>query len=368
MAERQDIQASLADDGYVPAPDAMAELLYHLTRDTDAGADYYGNGGAVADFENTAAQLLGKERAAMFPTGTLANLIAMRRLAGLGGGRIIVHRQSHFFNDSGDNLSQLGGFTTVHLDGKGAGISARDVETEIERAADARVASRIGCIAVESPNRRLFGQRFSRTDINAIAGLAADRQIPLFLDGARMLIECAYTGQQPADMAAPFEVVYLSLYKYLGAPFGCILAGPAKLLDAVFHERRRFGGSLYQMWPAAVLASHALAGFEARWQKTRPAAEAVIEAIEADGFIRVERVPNGTNIVMLSIPGAVIDGMRTKAAGLSSGLKLPDPDNNRLPVKINETWLNLDPEEIAEQVTGALKEGIGNTTRHGVLR
>ncbi|MCB1492135.1 MAG: aminotransferase class I/II-fold pyridoxal phosphate-dependent enzyme [Rhodobiaceae bacterium] len=357
MAEKSGIVVSLADDGQVPPPPEMAERLADLTREHGAAADYYGNGGAVADFEAEAARLLDKERAVMFPTGTLANLIALRLLAGTGGGRVLVHAKSHLFNDSGENLSLLGGFTMVPLEGEGAGYSAAQVEAEVARAADARVATQIGCIAVESPSRRLHGARFPAADIAAISGVAQAHGIPLFLDGARMLIECACTGADPAEMAAPFEIVYLSLYKYLAAPFGCVLAGPAALLDDVFHMRRRFGGSLYQMWPSAVLAKDALAGFADRWAKTLPHAEAVLAALEADGSLTVERVPEGTNVVLVGPAEGALDGAKVKAAGRERGLKLPDPDAGRLPLKINETWLALDSREIARRLAEAVRAG-----------
>ena len=203
----------------------------------------------------------------MFPTGTLANLLAMRVLAGTGGGRVIVHAQSHLFSDSGDNLSLLGGLTMLPLADRGAGFSAAAVSSEIERAHDARVESHVRCIAIESPSRRLFGARFPADDLAAVIRIAQAERIPLFLDGARMLIEAAYIDKEPAAIAAPFDIVYLSLYKYLGAPFGCVLAGRAGQLDNLFHERRRFGGSLYQMWPAAILAEARLEDHAETWRK-----------------------------------------------------------------------------------------------------
>lgn len=345
---------SLADDGYVPEPAAMAARLHHLTESTNPKADYYGNGGAVAMFEQAIAAHLGKERAVMFPTGTLANLLAINRLTAGCGRRIIVHRQSHFFNDSGDNLALLGGFTMVPLEGEAAGFSAEQVATEIARAEDARVASAIGAIAVESPSRRLHDQRFRLSDIEAIATIAAEYDIPLFLDGARMLIECAYTGQRPVDMAAPFTLVYMSLYKYLGAPFGCILAGPAALLDEIFHERRRYGGSLYQMRPAAMLAQDRLESFADIWAELLPVSEAVIEALAAHEAIRIERIAEGTNIVLVSLRDRTIDADRLKAAAATQHLKLPPPIDNRLALKINETWRSLEPQELAERVATAM--------------
>ena len=345
---------SLADDGDIAEPVAMAERLLAATRKYDVRADYYGNGGAVAECEAAIAAHLGKERAVMFPTGTLANLIAMHCLTRGRGRRVIVHRLSHLFNDAGDNLAALGGFTMLPLDDGSGGFTAAQVEAEISRTANARVASGIGCIAVESPVRRMYGRRFDPKDRQAVCDLAARHGIPLFLDGARMLIECAYSGERPRDMAGAFDLVYLSLYKYMGAPFGCILAGPAALLDEIYHERRRHGGSLYQMWPAAVLAKESLNGFGSMWAETIDASETVINRLNAVPSLHVERVPNGTNIFLLSVPGQTLDGPALKAAGLQRGLKLPDPAGNRLPVKVNESWLNIEPELLVERICAVL--------------
>lgn len=355
-AYRETPLISLADDGYVPEPSAMAERLLDATKNTQVKADYYGNGGAVTEFEQTIAQHLGKESAVMFPTGTLANLIAMKRLTGGRGRRIIVHRQSHLFNDSGDNLSQLGGFTMLPLDNGSGGFDAIQVQEEIERTATARVASDIGCIAVESPNRRLFGRRFGQDDLTAVCDMAAGQKIPLFLDGARMLIESVYSGQQPSEMAARFDLVYMSLYKYLGAPFGCILAGRHALLEEIFHDRRRYGGGLYQMWPAAVLAGTVLPRVAKVWSEIIPHSEMVIAQLNREPCLKVERVPDGTNIFLLSQLGKTMHVSRIKDNAARLDLTMPEPVGNRLPVKINETWLNTGADDLAQRICHCLDD------------
>lgn len=355
MADVKEPIVSLADDADLATPAQMAARLVELTRDGSVEADYYGNGGAVAALEADFAQLLGKERAVMFPTGTLANLMAMRLLAGTDGGRVLVHRHSHFFNDSGENLSLLGGFTMVPLGGADAGFSADDVEGEIKRAASARVASRIGAIAIESPSRMLDNRRFGTERIAEIAALAGEAGVPMFLDGARMLIECVYSGQSAAAMSAPFDLVYVSLYKYLGAPFGCVLAGPAAMLDGLYHDRRRFGGSLYQMWPAAVLARAALARHDATWEKAKQAGRATLAHLEKLGAFPVLRFADGTNVVRIDLGDQMPDADALKAAGLAHGLKLGAPAGSQLPVKINESWAKLPPDDLAQRIVAALR-------------
>lgn len=340
---------SLVDDAALLSPKEMAGRLASLTADGNTVSDYYGNGGAVETFEAAIAAHLGKERAVIFPTGTLANLCAIRLLAGTDNARILVHRDGHFFNDAGDNLAALGRFTMVPMAGEGAGFDAADVEREIARAASARVAARVGCIAIESPSRRIDGRSFGSERIVAIADVAREHGVPLFLDGARMLIECAVTGQSPVRMAAPFDLVYLSLYKYLDAPFGCVLAGDAALLDDVYHQRRAYGGGLWQMWPAAVMALDKLSRFDALWTEVIKHAEAVFAAMQG-GPIVVERFADGTNAVRLSFPRARDNPALLAAHGQRLGLKLPPLTGGRMTIKFNESWLDTEPGALAAKL------------------
>ena len=354
MTSKPDFEISFAHDGPELSPRQMGTCLAELTADGAIEADYYSNGGAVTALERAVAARLGKERAVIFPTGTLANLLALRRLGGTSGGRIVVHRDSHLFNDSGDNLSQLGGFTMVPLNDAGAGFSADAVRGEIARCAGARVASRLACIAVESPVRRQFGACFPSHDLAEIVALAKGEGIPLFYDGARLMIEAAYTGRDPAEIVAPFDLVYVSLYKYLGAPFGCVIAGGADVLDGLYHDRRRFGGGLYQSWPAAVLALDHLPGHLDRWRAAIDRSEAVIDQLMADERVTVERIDNGTNIFLLSCPAADLDKDRLDAAAEREGVKLPAPSKGKLAIKINETWTRWDVDRLASTLIRVL--------------
>ena len=338
---------NMADDSHVPPPREMAALLADLSK--GAEADYYGQGGAVEAFETQVARFLGKERAVMFPTGTMGNALTLQRLTGGAPARVIVHRQSHLYNDAGDNLSQLSGLTMVPLEGDGAGYSSEQLKAEISRANSARVGARIGAVTVESPSRRLSGRRFG-PELPGVLEVARTEGLPLFLDGARLLIECAWTGLIPSEMTAPFDAVYMSLYKYLKAPFGCVIAGPAALFEGIHHDRRRFGGSLYQMWPAAVLAADALPRQADLWASARAVGDACIPLLNASAR-PATTYADGTNVLIMDCPARPA---ALKSAGDAVGLKFLPPSGGRLSVKINETWIGHDPHEIVDRLIGAL--------------
>lgn len=349
---------SLAHDGPELSPAEMSAIWMDATRDGAVEADYYSNGGAVAAFERKIAAVLGKERAVLFPTGTLANMAALRLLGRGFPGRVIVHRDSHLFNDAGDNVTLSAGLTMVPLAGEGAGFTAAQVSVELARTKSARVASRISAIAVETPSRRHHGAAFPAQDLADIVSLAKAEGIPLFLDGARLMIEAAYRNQSVSERTRDFDLVYLSLYKYLGAPFGCVLAGPADMLDDFYHDRRRFGGGLYQMWPAAVIADCCLDGHMERWAATIPHAAHVLDVLAEDPDLTVQPVANGTNVVFLSARHGRIDDTVLRDLGAKRGLRFPALEGGRLALKINETWLRWDADDLAGSIKSCLKPAI----------
>ena len=90
----------LSGDGLGLTPDNAVKLLGRLADDKGIPADAYSNGGVVEELEQAFAAALGKERAIFMPTGTLANHLAVRALAG-GPSRAIVQAESHLYNDTG---------------------------------------------------------------------------------------------------------------------------------------------------------------------------------------------------------------------------------------------------------------------------
>jgi threonine aldolase len=74
---------------------AYAELLTRLAAEKKAEVDFYGRGETVAALERHMASLLGKERAVFFPTGTMANRVALQTLAGPRRRVLVGAREPH---------------------------------------------------------------------------------------------------------------------------------------------------------------------------------------------------------------------------------------------------------------------------------
>ena len=219
----------MTGDGLGLTPAEAAARWTELAAEGRIERDSYSNGGEVAALEAHFAAVLGKERAVFMPTGTLANHLAVRALAG-GTGRAIVQGESHLFNDSGDCVQTLSGITLMPLAPGRAGFRLDEVQEAIARTAGGRVARPVSVISVETPVRRRYGETFDQAELDRITAFAQKEGIRLHLDGARIFLQSATTGRAVTDYTRPFDTVYVSLYKYFNAVSGAILAGPRALL------------------------------------------------------------------------------------------------------------------------------------------
>jgi len=86
----------LSGDGLGLTPAQYSGLLTRLVEEKGIAPDTYILEGVVEELEREFARVLGKERAVFMPTGTLANHLAVRALAG-GPSRAIVQAESHLF-------------------------------------------------------------------------------------------------------------------------------------------------------------------------------------------------------------------------------------------------------------------------------
>ncbi|HEY7387553.1 MAG TPA: beta-eliminating lyase-related protein [Bryobacteraceae bacterium] len=342
-------QVVAVGDGIPHSPAEYANLLEKLSSGTET--DDYSLGGIVAKLEEKMAAVLGKEFAVWMPTGTLANHLAVRLLAGEKR-RVLVQQESHLYNDCGDCCQILSGLNLVPLAQGRATFTLEDVRREAEHGASGRVAAPIGAIQIETPVRRRTGEAFDFGEMKRISAWARERGIGLHLDGARAFLASAYSGIPVRQYAALFDTVYISLYKYFNAGSGAILAGPRRLLENSFQTRRMFGGGLCHVWPFAAVALHYTDGFEARYAKAVAVSEQVIAGLEGDSRFAVSRVPHGTNIFYLRVKDTNAGAYRQHA--LEAGITLAGSGGENFTVQVNETWNRATPAEILARLRRAL--------------
>src|SRR5215212_4959030 len=128
----------LSGDGVGLTPPQYAALLTRLLDEKSMTPDSYSLGGIVEELETQCARILGKERAIFMPTGTLANHMAVRALAG-GSSRVVVQEESHLYQDEGDCAQTLSNLTLMPLAAGRATFTGADLQRVLEQTKGARV-------------------------------------------------------------------------------------------------------------------------------------------------------------------------------------------------------------------------------------
>ena len=117
-------------DGLGLSPAQYARLLAEIAERRGIDIDDYSRGGVVAELEERMAALLGKEAAIFLPTGTLANHLAVRLLAGArAAGAGAAGKPS--WNDEGDCATHLSGLTLVPLAPGRATITLAEIKEAV---------------------------------------------------------------------------------------------------------------------------------------------------------------------------------------------------------------------------------------------
>ncbi len=247
--------------------------------DLDETSDIYGNG-VVEALERRVAELLGTEAAAFFPTGTMAQQVALRCWAGrTGDPAVALHPMSHPEVYERNAFSQVSGLRPVHFANEPRLPTAEEVRD---------FAEPFGALMLELPLRDAGFVLPTWDELSEVVEAARERDAVVHFDGAR-LWECTeHFGKSLEEIAGLADSVYVSFYKSLDAFGGAALAGPASLIEEARTWRHRYGGAVFQQFPTALSA---LIGLDRELPRlpeyarhARVVAAALREGLEAGGL------------------------------------------------------------------------------------
>ena len=174
-------------------------------------ADDYSRGGVVEQLETRMAALLGKEAAVWLPTGTLANHLAVRLLAG-NRRRVLVQAESHLYQrlrrlrpDAKRLEPGSAGARArhIHAGGGGArGVRCRSRDAWRRRSARSRSRPRCGGARASGSISREMKKIAAWARAHEV-GTASGRRAPV--PGERL-----YAARPVKEYAALFDTVYIS--------------------------------------------------------------------------------------------------------------------------------------------------------------
>ncbi|MGH3350661.1 MAG: threonine aldolase family protein [Nocardioides sp.] len=298
--------------------------------------DVYAERGPVARLEEEVGELLGKP-AAYFPSGTMAQQIALRIHADdAGSRRVAMPDLSHLLVHEDDGPRILQDLRIEHL------TTGRTTPTKAHL--DAIPGPLAACL-VELPLRDAGCLLPTFDELAELAEACRERGVALHLDGARIWESQQWFGKPLADIAGLADTVYVSFYKGLGGLAGAALLGDDDFIAQARLWRHRMGGTLFRSTAEAVAA---LVGLRDRLPRIADYAtwgRALAAALPA--YITVQPPVPHTNTFLLYAAGD------------------PDEVNNRLLASMSEHSLAFSRPWSATEEPGRVMTEM--TVGHGAL-
>ncbi|GGH36947.1 threonine aldolase family protein [Paenibacillus segetis] len=228
----------------------LKEALEHADGNMDS--DMYGKGKVIEDFQEQMAKLLGKDSAVFFPSGTMAQQIALRIWCDQKGlKKVAYHPLCHLEIHEEDGLKELHHIEPILLADSNRLITLEDIQNMQED---------IACLLLELPQREIGGQLPAYSELEAISAYCRDKGIKLHLDGARLFEILPFYQKSAAEVCALFDSVYISFYKGLGGITGAILAGDVDFTAESKVWKRRHGGDLISLYPYIISSDYYFRG------------------------------------------------------------------------------------------------------------
>jgi threonine aldolase len=226
------------------------QVLMDAFRDMDGemDSDLYGKGKLIEEFQEQMARHLGKESAVFFPSGTMAQQIALRIWCDANGlKRVAYHPLSHLELHEEDGLKKLHHIEPVLLGDISRPVGLEDVLGMKED---------VSCVLLELPQREIGGQLPPYRELEEISAYCRGKGIRLHMDGARLFEILPYYEKSAEEICALFDSVYISFYKGIGGIAGAVLAGTGDFIKEAVIWKRRHGGDLISLYPYIVSAGH----------------------------------------------------------------------------------------------------------------
>jgi threonine aldolase len=297
----------LRSDTVTKPTDAMRRAM----AEAEVGDDVYGEDPTVNRLEQRAAAIFEKEAALFVPTGTMGNQIAVR-LHTQHGQEVICERRAHIVDWEMAMVSAFSGCQLRQVEGERGVLCWERIAAAI--AAPIYYRAQTGMIALENSHNMAGGTVTSLAVLEEVWAGAAERGLPVHLDGARVFNAAAALGMPVSTLTRGFATVMFCLSKGLCAPVGSLLVGSRVLMERGRSIRKMLGGGMRQAGVLAAAGLIALEEMPARLHEDHANARWMAEQIAGMGGCLIDLETVQTNIVIFRPEG------RT-AAEIVAGLK-----------------------------------------------
>lgn len=262
------------------------------------GDDVFNSDPTVNQLQEKVAAMFGMEDALFFPSGTMANQVAIK-LQTQPGDLVICDKYAHIYNYESGGVAFNSGVTCKLIDGHRGMFTAEQIEEA------AAVQPQIylpftKLICIENTTNKGGGACWDIEELKKIQKISKENKLAFHLDGARLFNALVAKNETPKQYGELFDTISICLSKGLGAPVGSILIGSKEDMAKALRIRKLFGGAMRQAGFLASAAIYALDNHVERLAEDHQRAKEIGKMLESSTYVKKVE-PIETNIVIFYV-------------------------------------------------------------------
>jgi len=285
------MEINLLSDTITRPTEPMLTTMFNA----EVGDDVFNADPTVNQLQKKVANLFGKEDALFFPSGTMANQVAIK-LHTRPGEQLICDKWAHVYNYEGGGASFNSGVSCKLLDGTRGMFTAQQVAENISNKSDIHQAM-TSLVTVENTTNKGGGACWDIEEIKNIKKVCDIHQLAFHLDGARIFNALVEKKEKPKQYGELFDTISICLSKGLGCPTGSLLLGSKKHIQKALRIRKLLGGGMRQIGYLAAAGIYALDNHVERLIEDHLKAKKIAKFLSGLEFIKKVE-PIETNIII----------------------------------------------------------------------
>ncbi len=242
-------QVDLRSDTLTKPTRGMREAMANA----EVGDDVYGEDPTVRALEERVAGMFGFDAALFTPTGSMANVLAVRSLVGPGQ-EVLCSDSAHIARAE---LGAHAAYTGVTMR-TWSGVLDLDAITRMFAPNMGPFFVQTKAISVENTHNFAGGALLPLDLLTALRRQADEWGVGVHLDGARIWNAHVATGTPLTEYGVIADAMAVCLSKGLGAPVGSLVLGSADVIEETRVWRKRMGGGMRQTGILAAAGLYAL--------------------------------------------------------------------------------------------------------------
>lgn len=283
------------------------------------GDDILGEDPTVDELEALSAKLMGKQAGLFVVSGTMANQVAISALTERGD-EVLVGEETHIFNLEVGGLAAVSQVQSRPLCSVNGRFDPEQVRKAIRVTGIQTPVTRVLCL--ENTYNLNTGIPLPGDYMQAMADLAHQHRLNVYLDGARIFNAAAALGVDVQELAAPADALMFCLSKGLAAPFGAVLVGSSAFIEKASWIRQRLGGGMRQAGHMAAAGLVALREMRERLPEDHANAQRLAAGLAQIHPELSDPAQTLSNIVNLNLAPLGRTSVEVATALLARGIKI----------------------------------------------